>query len=134
MWLNMLKESDVMNLSINNIRALCPGFHSRDVMAGITPDFPFLGIGLFYCQMPVQLVPILSIPQWSIEGLSRKSKTPDRVNRTTTAKPIKKSYKQHLLKPCSFDGIGGFCLTPKEASWAEWPPETRRFIKRWCFL
>ena len=86
-----------MTNSINNIRALNPGFHSRKAMAGLSPVDPSQDSGLFYCQMPVQLVPILSIPQRSIEGLLSKVKHLTEFNGTTTAKPIKESFKQHLL-------------------------------------
>jgi len=129
----ILRKHD-MNTSINNIRALCTGFHDSDIMGRPCHLLPSRCIGLFYCQMPVQLVPILSIPQWSIEGLLIKVKHLTEFNGTTTAKPIKESYKLHLLKPYALECIGGFCSRPKGTSWAGWLHDTRRFIKRWCFL
>ena len=100
----------------NNVKALSLGLHSHKLWSAVVPDIPAQDSELFYCKMPVQLAPILSIPQRLIEGLQSKVKCLTEFNRTTTAKPIKEPFKQHLLKPYAFESIGRFCLIPKEAS------------------
>ena len=121
-----------MNTSINLKFAPLNGF-CRDT-DGLFIAAPARARSFFYAKLQVYLMPSPACQNGGLRDYNTKVKHLTEFNGTTTAKPIKESCKRHLLKPYAFKGVGGFCSKPKGTSWAEWLHETRRFIKRWCFL
>ena len=92
-------------------------------------------IGAFFMpSLQVQLVPTPAHHNGRLRDYSTKVKMTDRIYTGDLIQDDKETFKLHLLKPYAFEGVGGFCITPKDTSRALSPTIRGGFIKRCRFL
>jgi len=119
----------IITLNIKKDSIVGAGYPARLI------TFTYLLLSPFFMpRLQVQLVPTPAHHNGRLRDYSTKVKQPTGFIRAISSKMIKKPFKRHLLKPCAFDGTGGFYAKPECVSRASGPTIRGGFIMRGCFL